>query len=243
MLSEPLFLILALCIVTLGTALQGLIGFGMAIVAAPLLILIDPGYLPGPILFFGLLLSIFNTLRYRYQINWLNVKVALLGRALGSMLAIYVLSLLPRTFFSIGFAIIIIASVLLTYRQIKIPYSQHSLFIGGFFSGLMGTTTSIGGPPIALVYQYRHPTQARSELGLFFLVGTVISLLLLVLSGHYSYTQWQLTVPLLPAVAIGFIASVFLDKHFKAHYLKPVASLLSLIAGLIVLTKAILALN
>lgn len=54
----------------------------------------------------------------------------------------------------------------------------------GFCSGLMGTATSVGGPPMALVYQRCNRINARDELAAFFLLTTPVSVLFLLYQGH-----------------------------------------------------------
>lgn len=241
MLDNPIFLIVALIAVTIGAALQSLVGFGMALIAAPILILIEPNFLPAPILALGCFLSLLNTVNYRHKLHFGNTQIALIGRIPGSLLGVFLLTLLPLEFFYLGFSTFVVFSVLLTYRDVRVSNSPRNLFIAGFFSGLMGTTTSVGGPPIALAYQNSSPDEARAELGLFFLVGTMISLALLLIADNISYHQVQLTLPLLPAILLGFLLSRRLDKHFKPHYLKPLIATLSITLGTLIFIKAIAA--
>ena len=60
---ELLILLAACTIVAFSAILQGSVGFGFSIVAAPLLILLDRRLVPGPLLLAGLLLVIFLTFR------------------------------------------------------------------------------------------------------------------------------------------------------------------------------------
>ena len=237
MFNDPTIFIVVLIVVTLAAALQSLSSLGIGVIAAPILVMIDPAYISAPILMLGLVLSLLNTVRYRQKLRFGNIRIALLGRFIGSLSAIVLLSLLPPIFFTLCFTILIILSVFLTYSHFQVNYSSRNLFIGGFFSGLAGTSTSIGGPPIALVYQNSDPNFARAELSLFFLVATLISLALLFISGNFSYYQLQLTMPLLPAIFIGFGLSLVLNKHFKPHYLKPIIALLSLSSCIIILLQ------
>jgi len=236
--NEPTLLIFALIAVTIAAALQSLTGLGLGVIAAPILVMIDPAFISAPILMLGLVLSLLSSFRYRKQLKFGNIGVALLGRLLGSILAILLLSLLPPLFFTLAFAFFIILSVLLSYSHFQIHYTTKNLLFGGFFSGLAGTTTSVGGPPIAMVYQNSKLSSARAELSLFFLVATIISLALLFISGNFSYYQLQLTMPLLPGVLLGFCLSLWLNKRFKIHYLKPAIALLSIASSLIILLQA-----
>ena len=183
MLIEPSLFIVALLAVVAGSALQSMSGFGLAVIASPILVIINPNFLPAPILALGCILSLLNCIRYRQQLHFSNIKLALLARIPGSILGILLLALLPPIFFAIGFSLLIMLSVLLTYRRIDIHHCERNLVIAGFFSGLMGTTTSVGGPPIALVYQNSNLSTLRAELGLFFLIGTLVSLAMLFVSG------------------------------------------------------------
>ena len=243
MLDNPILLIIALIAVTIGAVLQSLAGVGMALIAAPILVLIEPNFLPAPILALGCFLSLLNTVNYRHKLHLGNTQIALIGRVPGSVLGVYLLTLLPLEFFYLVFSIFVVLSVLLTYRDIRVSPSSCNLFIAGFFSGLMGTTTSVGGPPIALAYQNSSPEKARAELGLFFLVGTIISLTLLWIADNISYHQIQLTLPLLPAILLGFLLSRWLDKHFKPYYFKPLIASLSVILGLVIFIKAMATFN
>lgn len=237
MVYDPIFLLIAFVAVTLGAALQSLAGFGLAVIAAPILVLINPEFLAAPILTFGCLASLLNTLTYRKSIQINQTKITLSGRIVGSIVGVYLLTLLAADFFAVSFAIFIMLSVMLSYRHVGLLNSPRNLVLAGFLSGVMGTTTGVGGPPIALVYQNSTLNNTRAELGVFFLVGTIVSLTLLWITGNISAEQVQLTWPLTPAVLVGFLLSRRLEKYFKPHFLKPIIAVLSLISSVIILVK------
>ncbi|PAJ75425.1 hypothetical protein CJF42_05495 [Pseudoalteromonas sp. NBT06-2] len=238
MLIESSLLLVALIAVIAGSALQSMSGFGLAVIASPVLVIINTNFLPAPMLALGCILSLINCIRYHQQLSFSNIKLALLARIPGSVLGIFLLTLLPPIFFAVCFSLLIMLSVLLTYRRVNIEHGSRNLVLAGFFSGLMGTTTSVGGPPIALVYQNSKLSTVRAELGLFFLIGTLMSVVMLVVSGNINYAQVQLTLPLIPALFVGFGLSFYLDKYLGQRYLKPLISTLSLTSCSIILLKA-----
>ena len=66
-------LALAAVVIVIGSYVQSSIGFGLAIISAPLLFIIDPLYVPGPVTVCALTLSLANTylLVYRgYRLCW-----------------------------------------------------------------------------------------------------------------------------------------------------------------------------
>ena len=61
--------------------------------------------------------------------------------------------------------------MLLTVRAVHVPVNRGLAAVAGLVSGVAGTATSIGGPPLAMLYQHRHPQVLRPTLAVFFLLG------------------------------------------------------------------------
>lgn len=76
-------LLAASAAIAFGALVQGAVGFGMALVAAPLLVLIRPQLVPGPLLVSGLALTLLVARRERDSIDLLGVKWGLVGRVPG----------------------------------------------------------------------------------------------------------------------------------------------------------------
>ncbi len=72
--------LIAAFLIFLGSFVQTAIGFGLAIVAAPLLILVSPDYVPAPICLVALFISILNALKHRASVEIGGLKMALIGR-------------------------------------------------------------------------------------------------------------------------------------------------------------------
>jgi len=77
--------LIAMFLIFLGSFVQTAIGFGLAIVAAPLLFLISADYVPAPICIVALFISILNALKHRSNIELGGLKMALIGRVPGSI--------------------------------------------------------------------------------------------------------------------------------------------------------------
>jgi uncharacterized membrane protein YfcA len=81
------------------------------------------------------------------------------------------------------------------------------LLIAGVLSGFMGTTSSIGGPPIAMIYQHESGARIRGTLSAYFTFGASMSLVALAAIGRFG--EWELlaALALLPGVLIGAVLS------------------------------------
>jgi len=218
----------AFVVVTLAAVLQSVSGIGLALVAAPLLVLLDSDFLPGPILTLGFCLSVLTSWRYRRTLHLGNTLLALYGRIPGSLAGLVLLVVASQSAISLGFGVLIIASVILSYRRVTVEASRNNLLVAGFFSGMMGTTTSVGGPPMALVYQNSDPDTVRAQLGFYFLIGTGLSIMLLAVSGNYSMRQLGLVIPLVPAVFLGFLMSIFWGDYLNRIHIKPLIAAVDL---------------
>ena len=60
--------------------------------------------------------------------------------------------------------------------------------LAGATSGVLGTATSIGGPPMALVWQNSSGPKLRGTMSGFFLVGSVLSIAVLAITGGVGRT-------------------------------------------------------
>ena len=87
-------LVIAIMIVAAGSALQAATGMGMALFAAPLLALIDPAFVPGPVLCAVTALSAAVAWRERAAIDRRVLFVALLGLSAGCAIGAVLLAVL-----------------------------------------------------------------------------------------------------------------------------------------------------
>jgi len=71
----------------------------------------------------------------------------------------------------------------------------------------MGTLTSVGGPPIALVYPNASGPTLRSTLSAFFAIGATISIGVLSVAGRFGVKELLWGIAMFPLLALGFYAS------------------------------------
>src|SRR5699024_6540651 len=87
------------------------------------------------------------------------------------------------------------------------PPSRMALVTAGALSGIMGTSTSIGGAPMAIVWQGQEPARLRGTMSGFFLVGSIASIALLILVGAVTWHAVEVFLWLVPVVIAGFLVS------------------------------------
>ena len=211
--------VLAILVVAVGAMIQGSLGFGLGLVSAPALALIDATFIPGPLLLVGVAVTLTVFLRERGAVDWKGMKWAIFGRVIGTIAGGWAVVAFSKDAVIVLVAVLVLAGVLMTSIGWKIKTNRITLSTAGIVSGVMGTLTSVGGPPMALVYQRETAQKLRATLAGFFLVGATFSLLTLAVSGGMSQHAFALGALMLPGYVIGMIAnrwaSKFLDKGYS----------------------------
>lgn len=205
-------------VMTAGAVVQGAVGFGANLIAAPILVLIDPGLVPGPILVAGLALNVLMVLGEPEHDGLRSTGWALLGRVPGTVIGAAALVLLPAGRLEILFPVLILVGVGLSVGGLRLRRSAPTLIGAGTLSGFMATVVGIGGPPMALVYQHATGPVLRGALARFFTLGGALSVLSLVVVGRFDLAALGTSLLLVPGVVLGFAVSRRLNRYLDTRF-------------------------
>lgn len=238
-LGNPGLVALIIAIVFFGAIVQFGLGMGFGLTVAPLLAIIDPELVPAPTLFMGFMTGFIGAVREHRNIVWSEVGVGTFGRVLGIGLAVLILAALPdRSLFELVFGLLVGLAVLFSVVGWRLKLTKMSIGSMGTISGIMGTITSVGAPPMAIVYQDKTASRARPTLAAFFALGCALSLIGLYLAGWADGTDLLIAVIMLPGVGAGYVVSRQLKGAFDGRYkqyllaITALASLILIVRGL-----------
>ena len=227
-------------VVMLGAICQGSISMGFAMIAAPVLLILDPAFVPVPIILSGFVLSLLILIRDRKSIDLSGIGFALCGRAAGAILASLIISRLSTALFSLLFGCIILLAIIMSFAKVAWEPRPGTLFSAGLLSGLMGTISSIGGPPMGLLYQHQKGSVIRGSLAGFFALGTIISLLSLGVAGELTMRDLSLFLWILPAICLGFLVSSHTIRILEKGYTRAIILFVSGGSALVAIVKTII---
>jgi hypothetical protein len=216
---------------------QGAVGFGLALVAAPLVALVEPTLVPGPMLLAALVLPLLTAARDWRSIDVAGIKWALVGRVPGSLLGAALLARLPPAATSLVVGLVVLAGVAMTASGLRVRATAATLVGAGVVSGLMGTATSVGGPPLALVYQHATGPVLRGTLSAYFAVAAAISILSLTAVGRFGAEDVRAGLALLPGVGLGFLASGPAARTLDRGHTRVAVLAVSALAGMILVLR------
>lgn len=225
-------------VLLLGALVQGVVGYGMNLVVAPLLTLIDPSLVPVPLLLIASVHALLAATRERGHADWTGVGWAMTGRLPGIAIGVAVVALLPQGPFAAAVALAVLVCVglsLLTWRPHPTP---RALLVAGVASGTLGTAAAIGGPPIALLYQHAAGPTIRATLAVYFAVGTMASVGALALAGAVHGDPALRAALLLPFLVAGFWLSTPLRRFIDGRWMRPAVLIVAVSSAFALLGRA-----
>ena len=236
---DPTSLLLASIIIFFGALTQSLIGFGLAVVATPLLYLVDPQLVPAPVIFMGFSISLLTLFRERRALEFNGLQYALLGRIPGGFLGAGLLIFAPQPILGLAIAGIVAAAVILSLMKFNLKVNRKSLFAAGFVSGIFGNIAAIGGPPMAILLSGKDANQFRAALSAFFIFSSTIALAILAITGLLTIEHLWLSLMLLPGVILGYLVSGRLVGHIDKNKTRKVTLILCSVSALLLTVKSI----
>jgi len=186
-----------------GSMVQGSLGFGLAVVASPLFMLIDPRLVPVTLLVNALAISIVNAWNLRREIILKELLAAFIGRVPGTILAAYLLSRVSSQTLGMLVGCSVLIAVFINSSRLEIRVNRLTSLIAGFFSGLMGTSSGIGGPPMAILYQKEEPRKARANLAFYFVISCIFSLAAIHQAKGLDSDILLVSLSMIPAALVG----------------------------------------
>lgn len=223
----------------LGCWLQTAVGFGMAVVAAPVMVLIRPEWVPYTLVFTALPLCLINMWNQRAGLKPKAMLVPMVTRIPGTIIGAWLLIHMSTIWLQVAVSVSVLLAVLVSIRSVHFEATPNRLGIAGFIGGFMGTTTSIGGPPMALVMQHGLPLTVRANLSLYFAFSVTISIVSYAVAGVLSGEILLVSLSFLPCPLIGFAIGVrsrgYVDKGKFRHVLLGICTL----AAVVTLTGAL----
>ncbi|MGC9377973.1 sulfite exporter TauE/SafE family protein [Streptomyces sp. MH13] len=232
-LTGPEFVLLSLT-VGVGALLQVSVGFGLGMLAAPVFSLVDPALAPTVVLLLASGVTATVLVRERGRADLRGCGWALVGRLPGVLMGALLVVALPARYLALLVAAVILAGVAVNAAGFVPRQRRSSVVLAGMASGLMGTATSIGGPPMALVWQRLSGPELRATMSAFFLAGSLMSLAALTATGTVGPHALRGTALLIPAAVAGVLAARPLTRRLNVRRTRAAATALA-VAGAVVL--------
>lgn len=230
-------ILLLTVLMTAGAALQGSAGYGMALLVSPLLLMIEPTLIPGPLISAAFLLTILMMIRDKQSVDFEGLKYASIGMFFGVLLGTLMLSRISINLVSIVFGICILIAVLISLIGFKFRPKPLAVLIASLIAGFMGIITTTAGPPLAIVYQESEGGRLRSMIGGVFIIGSIASFISLTLIGRFGIAEFLQSLILFPGIICGFLISSKVIRNFDHSFIRPLVLGISAISAIVILIR------
>ncbi len=226
--------------VCLASCMQASIGFGMGMLAAPVVALLEPQLLPGTLIMSATVVTLMVVIRERESLDLRGTGWALIGRVPGTIAGALLLVWLPQRGLALLLAAVVLGGVLFASLGWQPAPVRRNLATAGAASGLLGTATSIGGPPMALVFSGAESATVRSNLSAFFLVGSLMSIVALTATGNVHPGTAAVFAALIPAVILGYVVSRHVNRFLDRDRLRAVSIAVSTVGAVLLIVQQLL---
>lgn len=241
--ADPLLLASILGVAFLAGLIQGLSGFGSALIAVPLLALMLPVETVVPLMaLVGVAVSAFNLWHLRHAIRFSPLVPLLAGYLLGTPLGLYFLTRAPENLILGSLGVFLTAYALLSLAGRRPDYAwlrEQRVGIGAV-SGAMGAAFSTNGPPVILhvaAHSEWSADRQKATLVLYFLTASGITVLAHGYSGLVTQEVLSWFLWSTPMLLAGTLTGAWLYGRLGEHNYR------RLTFGLILATGSMLVLS
>lgn len=235
----------AVFLVVVGAAaVQGMTGFGFALVGVPLLAVLVGAR--DAVVLLALLTVPMNAgivLRHHAEVVRPTARRQVTGAFLGMPFGLVVLLAVTQQVLLAVIAVTVLAAVVALARGVELhPHGPGIDYGSGAVSGVLSTSVGVSGPPLVAVYQGRGfpPGRFRATAALVFSTTGVVAAVMLVAAGAMSDEGWWALVPGVVALPIGWFLGDRLHRRIEPQRFRHVVLALLVLAAATAGIEAIL---
>ena len=222
--------------------LQGVSGFGSALLAMPLLVLVvDVREAVTLSLLNGLIINLFMSLQLKSHLDWRKIMPLIAGCVPGIYVGVSILKNVEQSYIKCSLGILIVAYALycLLGRVKPRGISQGWAYVAGFATGTIGSAFSAGGPP-SIIYTTLtgwKKDEIKATLAALFFFTTILAIAAHYLSGlTTSHVMRMYGVTALPVLAGVFLGAQFSKRITTKAYLTIIYYLLIALGTMMVVS-------
>jgi hypothetical protein len=224
-------------IITLACFVQAVAGFGLPMVATPVLVALFGIRATVPLIAIVILeLQLLMIVRYHMALNVQTVWRISAAAILGIPVGVLFLSRLPETITITLLGVLLIIYVLYSSFNFPVPALKKPnwTYFFGFLSGMGGGAYNMAAPPM-IIYadtQRWEPKLFKGNLQGCFLIITVVAILTHAISGNVTGDVLQKSLIAIPFVLTGSVAGFYLDRFINPAVFRKIVLGLLLILGI-----------
>ena len=228
--------VLVLLIIFATSVVQSVAGFGSALLAVPLMVVVidlQSAVIISSVV--GTMSNLLQSWQLRHNIHRNMTKRFLFATVVGSPAGLLLFIYANQSALKIVLGVSILFGVFVLSRGLELQHVSSWLdWVMGILSGVLLLATSTNGPPLVFVLQARKidPATFRATLNMVFLVSGAFGLAMFGFAGEIVRSDINIAAVSVPAMIIGVSLGGVLRKYVQQELFKKLVLILLTIGGL-----------
>lgn len=227
-------------VIAAGALIQSAIGFGVNVVAGPVVLLAAPDLMPGAVVLGGLVLPAIQLVNEGFDVAWRPLGWSLFARALTTPLGVWLALVLDPRQIGIVLAIVILLTVAMSVRRFTVRPTVPAALVAGGLSGISGASAAVGGPFAALLFQNEPADRMRSTLAVSFIGGSAFAAIGLAGAGVLDGPDVRAALLWAPFMLLGYAASGRLRRRLAESGMRRAVLAFCVVSALVILVRALM---
>lgn len=210
--------------VFMASFLQSATGFGLVMVAAPLLMYFyDAKLVILIVALFAVCGNATQSFFLRRDARYDVVGWLLLGSVFGQQIGFHIYRAVSPVWLKLVISVVILLSLtLMQTLHLRVALRPRNTVSTGFIAGIMATTVGMNGPPLILYFSHAPftPAQLRATSITFFFTSNIVALTTFFLGGVDFTVALREFVYVLPGLAVGILAGHLVFDYIPAQFFR-----------------------
>ncbi len=230
--------IIALCAVFLAALIRGFAGFGLALVLTPILLLfLIPTSVIAIVLLLAMVSNVYIIFRGYKNIDYRRILPMGIASLLGIPVGLWIITVIDPSIMKIviGSIIIIFAIPITMGVQLSVRHELPSYGIAGFVSGVLVSSTGLGGPPAVIVMHAQNWSKEKMHpsIAAFFCFAGIFTILAYYLSGYMGLGTVITAATMIPVMLIGVVMGMAIFRRTNMRFYRYVSMIIIISAGIV----------
>jgi uncharacterized protein len=228
-------------VLLVGASVQSIVGFGMNLIAVPVLLVAGYNeFVPGPLIVALVFQALTLGLGERHHAQWNLLRWFLPARLVGTFIGVELATQVNQSTATVVICSLVLLAVILSMSGVRVPSTRPAWITTGAASGFSNALSSIGGPPLALALANEPPPTQRATQGWSAMVGSVMSIVLLSCAGKFHSDDLALGLTLVPAALAGsYIVRPLRSRLPTSEALRPYVWGVAIVGSLAAIARAL----
>ena len=217
----PIEIVLVVVAVAAGSLVQASAGIGIALVASPVLMAVDPAFVPLPLILGGTVVGIRNVTMEFSGFDAKRWRKCLLGAPVGLVLGELALAGLSERGLTLAVGVLVVLSVVAVGSGWKPPSRRWMSVLAGVLTAFTLRVAALPGPPYAILHHDDPPQVLRPNLAGFVMVLSAVVTVRLLVGGAIDGAAVGRIALVMGSAVIGLVLAPPVRRWVDGEWFRP----------------------